>query len=433
MASLLKKEVKKIRYRRKEKRRMAEMGIRSGYDYELWMIVILLIAFGLIMLYSASFYEAKLDLPGENDTYYFMHQLMTSVLAVIAAVVVSKFDYHLWMRLSGWVYLVSIALMLMVPFVAQEINGAKRWISIGPISFQPSETAKLAVVVFIPFMILRLGKNAIRGRGLVMIVILIVVPFLCAFFLTDNLSTAIIILAIGSSMLFLAYPRKKRKPTPYSVAKPFLIFGGVIALFLGLRLWLKANSDWLYSINDFRLGRILVWLEPEKYMNKEAFQVMQGLYAIGSGGLTGKGMGNSAQKLATIPEAQNDMIFSIICEEFGLFGAVVLMVAFAYLLYRLFYIACLAPDFYGSMIAAGVFVHVAVQVLLNISVVLGVIPTTGVSLPFVSYGGTSVIFLMIEIGLALSVSDQIRVAKDDSIVRLDTQKKQKTGKSTVRG
>jgi cell division protein FtsW len=180
-----------------------------------------------------------------------------------------------------------------------------------------------------------------------MIVILIVIPFICAFAFTDNLSTAIIILAIGSSMLFLAYPRKKRKTTLLSTAKPFLIIGGGVALFLGLRLWLKANSDWLYSINDFRLGRILVWLEPEKYMNKEAFQVMQGLYAIGSGGLTGKGMGNSAQKLATIPEAQNDMIFSIICEEFGLFGAVVLMVAFAYLLYRLFYIACLAPDFYG--------------------------------------------------------------------------------------
>ena len=161
--------------------------------------------------------------------------------------------------------------------------------------------------------------------------------------------------------------------------------------------------------DSFRLNRILVWLDPEKYSDNGGYQVLQGLYAIGSGGLFGKGLGNSTQKIQSIPEAQNDMIFSIICEELGLFGAVLLTILFVFLLYRLMFIAQNAPDLLGSLIVTGIFAHIALQVVLNIAVVLNFIPTTGVTLPFISYGGTSILFLMAEMGIALNVSRQIRM------------------------
>ena len=153
--------------------------------------------------------------------------------------------------------------------------------------------------------------------------------------------------------------------------------------------------------------RVMIWLHPEDY--EKGYQTLQGLYAIGSGGLFGKGLGESMQKLGFIPEAQNDMIFSIICEELGLFGAVLLTILFVFLLYRLMFIAQNAPDLLGSLIVTGIFAHIALQVILNIAVVLNVIPTTGVTLPFISYGGTSILFLMTEMGIALNVSRQIRI------------------------
>ena len=168
----------------------------------------------------------------------------------------------------------------------------------------------------------------------------------------------------------------------------------------------------LASLQDetgsFRIQRIQVWLDPESYASLGGYQVMQALYAIGSGGFFGKGLGKSTQKLGSLPEAQNDMIFSIICEELGVFGAALLILLFVFLLYRLFFIAQNAPDLLGALIASGIFIHIAIQVVLNIAVVINLIPTTGITLPFVSYGGTSILFLMGEMALALSVSRQIR-------------------------
>src|SRR5699024_2804402 len=179
----------------------------------------------------------------------------------------------------------------------------------------------------------------------------------------------------------------------------------LIRLGAGSVLIAIAVAELALSVDDvesFRIQRSLVWLHPEEYTASEGYQVMQALYAIGSGGFFGKGLGNSAQKLGTIPEAQNDMIFSIVCEELGIFGAVMLLLLFCYLLYRLFFIAQNAPDLYGSLMVTGIFAHIALQVILNICVVINVIPTTGITLPFVSYGGTSVLFLMVEMGIALS-------------------------------
>ena len=164
----------------------------------------------------------------------------------------------------------------------------------------------------------------------------------------------------------------------------------------------------LETSEDFRFRRIIAWLNPEKFADDYSYQTMQALYAIGSGGLFGKGLGNSAQKMI-IPEVQNDMIFSVICEELGMFGVAIVVLLFAIMLYRLIFIAQNAPDLYGSLMVTGIFAHIAIQVVLNIAVVTNVIPNTGITLPFISYGGTSILFLMSEMGLALSVSRQIEI------------------------
>lgn len=161
-------------------------------------------------------------------------------------------------------------------------------------------------------------------------------------------------------------------------------------------------------LDEYQMNRIYAWIDPEEFPLSNGFQVLQGLYAIGAGGLFGTGLGNSLQKLGFLPESQNDMIFSIICEELGIVGGVILLILFAYLLYRLFFIAQNAPDLFGSLLVSGVFIHIALQVILNIAVVVNLMPNTGVTLPFISYGGTSIMFLMAEMGMALSVSRQIK-------------------------
>ncbi len=216
------------------------------------------------------------------------------------------------------------------------------------------------------------------------------------FCFTDNLSTAIIVMGITCVMLTVVYPK---------IRKYMLIGGGAIAAVIIL---LQIFGSKLESFGGFRLGRVLVWLNPEAHASEGGFQIMQGLYAIGAGGLFGKGLGNSTQKMV-IPEVQNDMILAIICEELGIFGAVLLLVLFGFLLYRLLFIAQNAPDMYGSLIVTGIFAHIALQVVLNIAVVTNLIPTTGITLPFVSYGGTSIVFLMSEMGIALGISGTIRL------------------------
>ena len=221
--------------------------------------------------------------------------------------------------------------------------------------------------------------------------------FLLTWKFTENLSTAIIILGITCALIFVAHPK----------TAPFVLTAG-IGLPVGI-VGVRGYVSSLGASGNFRFNRVLAWIDPEKYSDGGGYQVLQGLYAIGSGGLFGKGLGNSTQKIQSIPEAQNDMIFSIICEELGLFGAVLLTILFVFLQYRLMFIAQNAPDLLGSLIVTGIFAHIALQVILNIAVVLNVIPTTGVTLPFISYGGTSILFLMTEMGIALNVSRQIRI------------------------
>jgi cell division protein FtsW len=384
------KQNQKTRRRTGQKKRRAQKERVSGRcDYSLLAACIILICLGLVMLYSASAYGAEKML--DNGMYYLIRQGRASLLALAVALAVSRFDYHTWMKNSWMLYAAAMVLMLLVRIIGKTENGATRWLVLGPVRFQPAEIAKLAVVLFIPYVILCTGKNFHTPKGAFFVLAIAALPGIGAYVFTENLSTGIIILAIGFAVVFLAHPNTK-------------LFLGIIGALTVSGAGMFALSIMLNGAGSFRNRRVLVWLNPEQYEDSGAYQILQGLYAIGSGGLLGKGLGNSAQKLSTIPEPQNDMIFTIVCEELGLFGAVVLLILFGYVLYRLFSIAMEAPDLYGSLVAAGVFVHVALQVILNICVVLNVIPATGVTLPFVSYGGTSVVFLMVEIGLALSIS-----------------------------
>jgi cell division protein FtsW len=364
------------------------------YDYSLIAVILLLIGFGLVMLYSTSSYTSSVQYG--NDMYFFAKQAGYSAVAIILAVTISLFDYHILARLSGIIYALSLILMVMVKSpLGRTINGARRWLKLGPFSFQPAEMAKIAVLIFLPCMIISMGRNFSNLKGTMTVLGAGLVQAAAAYILTDNLSTAVIIAFITAVIVFVAHPN-----TRY-----FLIGALVIAaLVAAIVMWIAHAAQ----AGSFRSMRVLVWLNPEKYSSNGGYQILQGLYALGSGGIFGKGLGNSTQKLGAVPEAQNDMIFSIICEELGVFGGIIIVLLFVYLLYRLFVIAQNAPDLFGTLMVTGIFGHIAAQVIFNIAVALNLIPTTGVTLPFISYGGTSVVFLMLEMAIALSVSRRIK-------------------------
>ncbi|MEE1032292.1 MAG: putative peptidoglycan glycosyltransferase FtsW [Ruminococcus sp.] len=365
------------------------------YDYNLLAIVILLICFGLIMLYSTSAYEAAVTFKGD-DMYYFRRQAIISAGAIVVAIFISRFDYHIMIPFAGMLYWIAFILMaLVLSPLGVEAYGARRWLKLG-IQFQPAEIAKIAVIVYLPVIIIKMGKKVKSLKAVIILLIFGAIQGGGAFILTDNLSTGIIIGGIACIIIFVSHP--KTKEFLWFIAGAGVLIGGAVT-YLGMTMTTSEN---------FRIQRILAWLHPEANLDEGGYQVLQALYAIGSGGFFGKGLGNSAQKLGTIPEAQNDMIFAIVCEELGVFGAVLLLLMFGYLMYRLFFIAQNAPDLYGSLVVTGIFAHIALQVVLNLFVVLNLMPTTGITLPFVSYGGTSILFLMVEMGIALSVSRQIR-------------------------
>ena len=378
--------------------RTGEKKVTHYYDYSLVAVIILLTCFGLIMLYSTSSYLAEVQ--QGDDMFYFRKQALISGASIIGALVISRIDYHILTRFITLLYGMAIVLMMLVKTpLGITANGARRWLGVGEsLSFQPSEIAKIAVIVCLPYMIVHMGKKVKTLKACMLLGAMGGALAFVAYVFTDNLSTAIIIFCITAGLIFVAHPN----------VKPFLIIGGVgVALIIMLILFLNATVDPATNEN-FRIQRILVWLHPEDFASGDGYQTIQALYAIGSGGLLGRGLGNSIQKLGSVPEAQNDMIFSIVCEELGILGGVMVLLLFAYLLYRLFFIAQNAPDMFGSLMAAGIFIHIALQVIFNIAVVVNLMPNTGITLPFISYGGTSIVFLMAEMGLALSISRQIK-------------------------
>ena len=373
------------------------------YDYSLLAVIILLTCFGLVMLYSTSSYMAELNYG--DDMYYFKKQAAISFGCIIIALGISQIDYHILTKFTGVLYgMAAILMMLVKTPLGRTANGARRWLNLGPLSFQPSEVAKIAVIVCLSYMIVNMGRNIKTLKAFMILAGSRSALAFLAYACTDNLSTAIIIFCITMGLIFIAHPK----------VKPFLIAAGVGIVLIIIFVMILSSS--LETSSSFRLRRILVWLHPEDFASGDGYQTIQALYAIGSGGFLGRGLGNSIQKLGSVPEAQNDMIFSIVCEELGILGGIILLLLFAYLLYRLFFIAQNAPDLFGSLMVSGIFIHIALQVIFNIAVVLNLMPNTGVTLPFVSYGGTSIVFLMSEMGLALSVARQIKFKEPERLL-----------------
>lgn len=351
---------------------------KRTFDYTLLAALGLLLITGLVILYSSSSYNGEVRF--QDSLYYLKKQLFATALGLVAMYVIAGIDYHIFERFAVLAYIVAILLSIAVMLVGDEYNGSKRWLSLGPFSFQPSEFAKVAVILFLAHIVTQNVKQMGSMKTLfkVMVSILPIVGLVGA----SNLSTAIIILGIGVILVFVASPKYAQ-----------FVWMGVLGIsFMAIFL----------AMESYRLERLAIWRNPENY--EKGYQTLQGLYAIGSGGLFGRGLGESVQKLGFVPEAQNDMIFSIICEELGLFGAGFVLILFLILIWRFFVIASHAKDLFGALIAAGAMAHMMIQVILNIAVVTNTIPNTGITLPFISYGGTSVVFLLVEMGLVLSVS-----------------------------
>lgn len=368
------------------------------FDYSLLFIVLFLMGFGMIMIYSTSSYEASMDYG--DAAYYLKKQLFANVLGMIAMIFVANVPYHFWERFAVLGYLVSAALicLVMTP-LGVEVKGARRWLDFGiGLRIQPAEIAKLCMILFLATMVCRIGRNIRTWKGLGVVMAFPLPIALMVWKITDNMSSAVIILGIAVLMLFVASPEYKK----------FILVGAAGAAAVAAIVYAIASAPSTEELG-FRGERIRAWLDPEAYASGKGFQTLQALYAIGSGGIFGKGLGQSMQKLGFIPEAQNDMIFSIICEELGLFGAIAVILLFLLLIWRFMIIANNAPDLFGALLVVGVMGHVSIQVILNIAVVTNTIPNTGISLPFISYGGSSVLFLLVEIGLVLSVSKSIRL------------------------
>lgn len=361
------------------------------YDFSLLFVTLLLVCFGLIMIYSTSYYSAVTQ--KGDASYYLKRQGLMVIAGIVGMLVISRYDYRVLLKKFGnaqarWpsiLLMISILLQVYVLVNGEEYNGAKRWIGLGPLgTFQPSDFAKLAIIIYVAYMIHVHPRLLDNFKGFMRIALFVVIDI--GLVGIENMSTAIIMTLILGGMCFIASKNKK-----YFF---ILILIGAAVLIAVLNLG-----------EGFRMARVAAWRNVET--DKNAYQILQGLYAIASGGIFGRGLGQSTQKLGYVPEAQNDMIFSIICEELGIFGACCIVLLFIMMLWRIFQIAVNSKELFGGMICVGVLIHIAAQVLLNIAVVTNTVPSTGVALPFISYGGTSVAMLLMEVGVVLSVSNRV--------------------------
>lgn len=353
----------------------------SRNEIQALLFVVLLIGFGLVMVFSTSSYKAELMFG--NPAYWFLRQSLWAVLGTGAMLFLSRLDYRKLderpaVLFAG--YLAVSGLLVLTLILGSVTKGSKRWLSLGPLSFQPSELSKLFLILFLARFLAnheKLGKK-IKGTFLSFFITLPLIGPVAV----ENASTSIILLAIAGIMIFASSPWYKR------FFLMILAGGTLVAVIIGSRA--------------YRLERFVIWMDPENH--PKGLQTIQGLYAIGSGGLFGKGLGNSMQKMGFLPEPQNDMIFSIICEELGLFGALTLIGLFIGLLSCFLKIAWQCRDLFGFLIVIGVIAHLGIQIFINIAVVTNTIPNTGIPLPFISYGGSSLFFLLMEIGIVLSVA-----------------------------
>ena len=361
---------------------------RGGIDVPFLLLTLLLLTIGVVMVLSSSFARAYYSsATNHTATYYFSRQLIFAVTGVAIMIVASRFPIGFYRRFSGVILLFSLVMLLLVLVGGEKVNGARRWFKIGGITFQPSEIAKIAVILFDAQLICRFKEKMGTFRYGVLpfgIVAALVIGLLV---LEPHLSGSIIILLVTATMMFIGGTRLGW----------FAGVGGVA----GLGLLLAVN------VLHYSSERISAWLDPFADTSDTGYQIIQSLYAIGSGGLSGLGIGNSRQKYLYLPEEHNDFIFSVVCEELGFIGAVLILILFALLICRGFWLAMHCRDRYSFLVCAGITALLAYQVILNVAVVTNLIPCTGISLPFFSYGGTALWLQLAEMGVVLSVSRDI--------------------------
>ena len=356
---------------------------RGMLDMPFLVLTVLLVLIGVIMMFSASYASAYAK--EGSSTYYFARQGLFALVGIGGMLFVSRVNYQLWRYLSRPILLVTMAIMLITPIFGLTGGGATRWIRIGSIRFQPSEVAKLAVIMSYAQLIARYKDRMKTFRGLIPFIMILGVMVVALLF-QSHLSGIIIICAVAAAMLFM---------------------GGVQLRWFALGLGAIALLGVIYlSTRGYAADRITAWLDPWSDPRDTGFQIIQSLYAIGSGGLMGLGLGRSRQKYQYLPEEHNDYIFPIICEELGFVGAVVIILLFMLLIIRGYWIAMHAKDRFGALLVGGISTLMALQVFFNIGVVTNFLPSTGISLPFFSYGGTALLIQLFEMGLVLSVSRQ---------------------------
>ena len=366
--------------------------VSGKLDITFLSFVLILLTVGLVMLFSAS-YAYSYEYYG-NSYKFITRQSMFAVLGVAAMLIISKIDYHFWRKFAWIVYGISIAMLAVVKALPPMIKGmdVKRWIVIGPINFQPSEVAKFAVILLFSSLIAANYKQMKNIKFIALLVLLLAAP--CVLVIIEpHLSATVLIFAIGVVLLIVGGLQKR------------YIFGGVV---LGAVLGGGAIAT---GVIGYGSDRVKYWLDPWADAKGLGFQTIQSLLAIGSGGILGRGIGQSRQKYLWVPEPHNDFIFAIVCEELGLIGALVIILLFCLLVWRGFSIAMRAKDKFGSLLAIGLTFQVGLQAMLNIWVVTNTIPNTGISLPFFSYGGTSLLILLAEMGIVLSVSRGANIEK----------------------
>lgn len=354
-------------------------------DYFLISIIFILLVFGVIMVFSSSYIMAGKWY--EDNYYFFIRQSIFAFIGIIAFIVAMKIDYHFWKRIAIPILILTIALLLLIyfPGFSRYVRGARRWISIGPLSFQPSEIIKFSLILYIADCLTRKKEEDIGTfvKGILPVFIITGFIFLLVFSQPD-FSTAIVIIGSAFLMLFIG----GSQITQLFAVISFLIPPGIL-LALG---------------KDYRRVRLLSFLNPWEDPLESGFHIIQSLLALGSGGMTGVGIAESRQKFFYLPDQHTDFIFSIIGEELGFIGTVAIIILFVLFLWRGYLIALNAMDHFGMLLSAGITSIIIFQAIINISVVTKIIPTTGITLPFISYGGTSLIMNLFCCGILLNIS-----------------------------
>ena len=365
---------------RKEKIILDERGM---LDMPFLILTVLLVGIGVIMMFSASYASAYAT--QNSSTFYFARQGGFALVGICLMLFVGRLNYQMWRSLAFPILLGTVFVMLLVPLIGTEEGGAKRWINLFGISFQPSEVAKLSIILSFSVMIAGAKDKMKTFKGLLPFAAILGVMILMLV-LQRHLSAIVIITAVAAAMLFM---------------------GGAQLRWFGLGICVVAVFAFVYlNFMDYASSRVTAWLDPWSDPQDSGFQIIQSLYAIGSGGLMGQGLGRSRQKYQYLPEEHNDYIFPVVCEELGFVGAVLIILLFMLLILRGFWIAIHARDRFGALLAAGISTLLALQVFFNIGVVTNFLPATGISLPFFSYGGTALLLQLFEMGLVLSVSRQ---------------------------